>query len=121
MLDLMNAMAKEKGTVKPEDKSVEGQSGKPEDKGSVHEIAPASKYNAENSFVIRVNESEWGTSESSFNKTSTNPVKAREEKDMRGHVSLPFKYPELLPLLIDYKLFTPVRSVRYSQANEGYA
>ncbi|KAK8636877.1 hypothetical protein V6N13_064314 [Hibiscus sabdariffa] len=78
-------------TIKLEDKSVESQSGKLEGKGYVHEQAPASKYNAKNPFVIRVNVSEWGTYESSSSKTTTNLVKAREEKDMRGHVSLPLK------------------------------
>ncbi|KAK8696264.1 hypothetical protein V6N13_001400 [Hibiscus sabdariffa] len=78
MMDLMNAMAKEKGTVKLEDKSAEGQSGKLGCKGSVHEQAPASRYNAKNPFVIHVNESEGGASESSSSKTTTNLVKAQE-------------------------------------------
>ncbi|KAK8483042.1 hypothetical protein V6N12_003703 [Hibiscus sabdariffa] len=111
MMDMMNAMAKEKGTVKPKNKIVEGQSGEFEGKGSVREQVPASKYNAENPFVIRFNKSEGGTSESSCRETTTNPAEAREEKDMRGHVSLPLKYAELLPMLIDNKLVTPVQSV----------
>ncbi|KAK8669543.1 hypothetical protein V6N13_106971 [Hibiscus sabdariffa] len=76
MKDLMNAMAKEKGIVKLEDKTVDGQSGKPEGKGSIHEQAPTSKYNVENPFVIRVNESEGGVSESSSRKTTTHSIKA---------------------------------------------
>ncbi|KAK9033289.1 hypothetical protein V6N11_018322 [Hibiscus sabdariffa] len=111
MMDMMNAMAKEKGTVKPKDKTVEGQSGEFKSKGSIREQVPTSKYNVENPFVIRVNKLEGGISESSSSKTTTNLAEAREEKDMRGHVSLPLKYAELLPMLIDNKLVTPVRSV----------
>ncbi|KAL4353994.1 hypothetical protein GQ457_06G012600 [Hibiscus cannabinus] len=111
MMDMMNAMAKEKGTGKPNNKTVEGQSGEFEGKGSVCKQVPASKYNAENPFVIRFNKSEGGMSESSSSKTTTNLAEAREEKDMRGHVSLPLKYVELLPMLIDNMLITPVRSV----------
>ncbi|KAK8544928.1 hypothetical protein V6N13_123236 [Hibiscus sabdariffa] len=110
-MDMVNAMAKEKGTVKPEDNLVEGQSGEFEGKGSVREQVPASKYNVENTFVIRVNQSKGGTSESSSSKTTTNLIEAQEENDMRGHVSLLLKYAELLPMLLDNKLVTPVRSV----------
>ncbi|KAK8690231.1 hypothetical protein V6N13_088932 [Hibiscus sabdariffa] len=78
MMDLMNAMAKEKGTIKLEDKSVEGQSGKLRGRGSIHEQATASRYNVENPFVIRVNESEGGASETVSSKTMTNPVKAQD-------------------------------------------
>ncbi|KAK8508714.1 hypothetical protein V6N12_032709 [Hibiscus sabdariffa] len=101
MMDMMNAMAVEKGTVKPKNKTVEGQSGEFEGKGYVREQVPASKYNAENLFVIRFNKPEGETSESSSSKTTT--------KDMRGRVSLPLKYAELLPMLIDNNLVTPVR------------
>ncbi|KAL4379018.1 hypothetical protein GQ457_02G030350 [Hibiscus cannabinus] len=97
MMDMMN--------------TVEGQSGEFEGKGSVRERVPASKYNVENPFVIHVNQSKGGTFESSSSKTTTNLIEAREEKDMRGHVSLPLKYAELLPMLIDNKLVIPVRSV----------
>ncbi|KAK8990165.1 hypothetical protein V6N11_008680 [Hibiscus sabdariffa] len=102
MMDMMNAMAEEKGTVKPKNKTVEGQSGEFEGKGYVREQVPASKYNAENLFVIRFNKPEGGTSESSSRKTTT--------KDMRGRVSLPLKYAELLTMLINNNLVTPVRS-----------
>ncbi|KAK8519731.1 hypothetical protein V6N11_064882 [Hibiscus sabdariffa] len=91
MMDLMNAMAKEKGIVKLEDKSVEVLSGKLEDRGFIHEQGPAFKYNVENPFVIRVNKSKGGASESSSSKTTINPVEAREEKDMKEHVSLPLR------------------------------
>ncbi|KAK8694911.1 hypothetical protein V6N13_072455 [Hibiscus sabdariffa] len=90
-MDMMNAMAEEKGTVKPKNKTVEGQSGEFEGKGSVREQVPASKYNAENPFVIRFNKSEGGTYESISSETTTNPVKVREEENMMGHVSLPLK------------------------------
>ncbi|KAL4334894.1 hypothetical protein GQ457_07G008880 [Hibiscus cannabinus] len=110
MMDMINAMAKEKGIVEPKNKKVEGHSGEFEDKGSVREQVLASKYNAENPFVIRFNKSEGGISESSSSKTTTNPIKVREEKNMMGHVSLLLKYTELLPMLIDNKLVTPVRS-----------
>ncbi|KAK8488980.1 hypothetical protein V6N12_033905 [Hibiscus sabdariffa] len=99
MMDMMNAMAEEKGTVKPKNKTVEGQSGEFEGKGYVREQVPASKYNAENLFVIRFNKPEGGTSESSSRKTTT--------KDMRGRVSLPLKYAELLTMLINNNLVTP--------------
>ncbi|KAK8663872.1 hypothetical protein V6N13_083677 [Hibiscus sabdariffa] len=94
MMDMMNAMAEEKGTVKPKNKTVEGQSGEFEGKGYVREQVPASKYNAENPFVIRFNKLEGGTSESSSSKTTANLAEAREEKDMRGRVSLPLKTNE---------------------------
>ncbi|KAK8480081.1 hypothetical protein V6N12_073990, partial [Hibiscus sabdariffa] len=106
-MDMMNAMAKGKGTVKPKNKTVEGQNGEFEGKGSVHEQVFASKYNAENPFIIRFNKLEGGTSESSSSKTATNLAEAREEKNMRGHVSLPLKYAELLPMLINNNLVTP--------------
>ncbi|KAK8975508.1 hypothetical protein V6N11_034517 [Hibiscus sabdariffa] len=103
MMDMMNAMAEEKGTVKPKNKIVEGQSGEFEVKGYVREQVPASKYSVENPFVICFSKPERGTSESSSSKTTT--------KDMRGHVSLPLKYAELLPMLIDNDLVTPVQSI----------
>ncbi|KAK9020411.1 hypothetical protein V6N11_010435 [Hibiscus sabdariffa] len=108
MMDMMNV---KKGTVKPEENPVEGQRGKLEGKSSVHEQGPASKYNVENPFVIHVDQSKGGTSVSSSSKTTTNLIEAREEKDMRGHVSLPLKYAELLPMLIDNKLVTPEAQV----------
>ncbi|KAL4384872.1 hypothetical protein GQ457_15G017610 [Hibiscus cannabinus] len=109
MMDMMNFIAKEKGAVKLEDKIVEGQSAKLDGTGSVHKQCPAFKYNAENPFVIRGNELEVGASELSSSRTTTNLVKAREEKDMMGHVSLPSKYAELHPMLIDNNFLTPVR------------
>ncbi|KAK8576673.1 hypothetical protein V6N13_015106 [Hibiscus sabdariffa] len=84
MMDLMNAMAKEKGRFKPKNKTVEGQSGEFEEKGSAREQVFASKYNAENPFVVRFNKLEGGTSESSSSKTTSNLAEAREEKNMRG-------------------------------------
>ncbi|KAK9033756.1 hypothetical protein V6N11_049940 [Hibiscus sabdariffa] len=111
MMDMVNAMAKEKETVKPKDKTIEGQSGEFEGKGFAREQVPASKYNVENPFVIRVNKSKGGTSESSSRKTKTNLTEVREEKNMKGYVSLPLKYVELLPMLIDNNLVTPVQSV----------
>ncbi|KAK8576442.1 hypothetical protein V6N13_032364 [Hibiscus sabdariffa] len=83
-MDMMNAMAKEKGTAKPKDKTVEGQSRELEGKGSVREQVLASKYNIEIPFVIRVNKSKGGTSESSSSKTTTNLTEVREEKNMGG-------------------------------------
>ncbi|KAK8658780.1 hypothetical protein V6N13_036974 [Hibiscus sabdariffa] len=80
MMDMMNVMAKEKGTIKLEDKLVEGQSGKLEGTGSVHKQGPAFKYNAENPFVIRGNKLEVGASELSSSKTTTNLVKDREKR-----------------------------------------
>ncbi|KAK8690781.1 hypothetical protein V6N13_074307 [Hibiscus sabdariffa] len=100
MMDMMNAMAEEKGIVKPKNKTVEGQSGEFKGKGSVPEQVPASKYNAENLFVIRVNKSERGISESSSSKTTINLAEAREEKDMRGRVSLPLKVMTSAPDVI---------------------
>ncbi|KAK8685854.1 hypothetical protein V6N13_124887 [Hibiscus sabdariffa] len=63
MMNLINAMAKENGTIKLEDNLVESQSRKLEVQGSNLEPSPTFKYNTTNLFVIHANKPEVRASE----------------------------------------------------------
>ncbi|KAL4335146.1 hypothetical protein GQ457_07G005640 [Hibiscus cannabinus] len=111
MMNQMNALAEEKGSSESREDSNKNQNATLDGQSSTIEQGSSIKYHSSNPFVIHINQPVGGIFESSFEEVVAGSEKAWEASNVKKHDPIPLKYIELLSMLVDRNLVTPVQSV----------